>query len=563
MKVKFYSIKRLTALLLLSVIGSTSFCQVINRTAEDIFLGPSHTQSGSALKYTYTIYNDLAAPFSNVEIIDIIPWGTTYVEGSTEVNGVQWPDVNGTSPIIDPTWTGVAYLPLPNGTGILNPGETATLTFMVTVDANAGSIKQFYGQIRLNFNAEQSYLTGFPFTTMPIVDDISCTVAYITNAGTADANTTTANAAANSFISSVNLSTGARLATVFNGTSINNYYANTNTRMPVGSRLLTDASAIAFDNATQRIYFVNNSTTAQQELYYVNVASSPVKAYKFSSTTPYYISQNFGAGYNITRMTWAPWGGGVGYALTDNGKELIRFSITGNVPTFTNLGPVLVSGSEDPDALANETGGDLCADYYGRLWLVTNSGKIYTIILDDDIPVAVGYGVPSGLPTDKNHSLTIGADGKIIVSGAYQNAYRIDFNNMTATSITNGSTTNVFTSGDYASCYYSQFPWRKAVSDKAVEKPNIQDAITKASVRVSPNPFVNSLSLQVALPTAEKVTIRLVDLYGRTVYAKSEKLTSGINTLNLNIPGTLGRGIYILDLWAGNKRLVTKKLSHL
>jgi uncharacterized repeat protein (TIGR01451 family) len=562
MKVKFYSIKRhLAAVLLLLGIGSTSFAQVITRTVEDIYLGPSYTQSGSVLKYTYTINNNLTAPFSNVQILDIMPYGTTYIEESTEVNGVAWADINGTSPIVDPTWTGGTYLPLPNGIGILNPEETATLTFLVLVDANAGNIKQFYGQIRLNYNPTQSYLTGFPFTSIPIVDDISCTSAYITNANAVDANTLPTNAAPNSYISSVNISSGARLTTVFNGISINNYYANTNTRMPIGSRLLTDASAIAFDNATQRIYFVNNSTAAAQELYYVSLTTSPVKAYKFSSATSYYPTTSTGAGYNITRMTWSPFG--VGYALTDNGQELIRFSVNGsNVPTFTNLGPILDLNSSQP-SVANETGGDICADYFGNLFLITNSGKLYTIMMDEDIPVAVYEFTPTGLPTDKNHSLTIGPDGKMVVSGAYQNAFRIEMALHTATSITGGSTTNVFTSGDYASCYYPQMPGRKAVTKSAAEKPNTQEAIMKAAVRVSPNPFVNNLNLQVALPAAETVKIRLIDMYGRTVYATTEKLSSGVNTLNLNIPGSLGRGIYILDLFAGNKRLMQKKLSHL
>ena len=72
MKVKIYSIKCFAALLLLLGIGSASPAQVLTRTVEDIFLG-STTQSGSALKYTYTLYNDLSAPFSNVEILDIMP----------------------------------------------------------------------------------------------------------------------------------------------------------------------------------------------------------------------------------------------------------------------------------------------------------------------------------------------------------------------------------------------------------------------------------------------------------------------------------------------------------
>jgi hypothetical protein len=196
------------------------------------------------------------------------------------------------------------------------------------------------------------------------------------------------------------------------------------------------------------------------------------------------------------------------------------------------------------------------------LWLITNSGKLYAIdVTDETQPLAIYYGTPAGLPADKNNSIAIGSDGKLVVSGGYQNAFRIDVLGNTATSITGGSTTNVFTSGDYASCYYSQLPWRKA-TNKPADKP-IQDAISKATVRVSPNPFVNSLNLQVALPAAETVKIRLIDMYGRTVYAATEKLNSGVNTLNLNVPQSLGRGIYILDLWAGNKRLMQKKLSHL
>ena len=554
MKVKFYSIKNylVTGLLLLGI-GNMSFAQVINLTVEDYFTGNSYTQSGNPIKYTFTIHNDLSAAFSNVGMSSAIPIGTTYYEGSTELNGIALADVNGTSPV---DVQNDFILPLPNGAGVLQPGETATLTFIVIVNANAGAIRTFYTGVSLNFNPTQSWRTGFSQVIIPLIDDFSCEAAYITNGGTPSANVTTT--APNAFISAVNITDGTRINQIFSGTSTNNYYANTNTKMPLGSQLLVDASAIAFDKETQRIYFVNNSTTAQQELYYVSVATSPAKAYKFSSTTPYYFPVTPGVGKNITRMTWTPFG--VGYALTDDAQHLIRFSVTNNVPTFTDLGPIPDLEPSASNPIANETGGDICADYYGNLFLITNSGKLYTIMMDEGLPAADYAGIPSGLPTDKNQSLTIGPDGRMVVSGAYQNAYKIDMGGMTATSITNGST-SVFTSGDYASCYYSQMPWfRRAVT---AEKPNTQDAIMKTPVLVSPNPFVSSLNLKVALPAAETVRIRLIDMFGRTVYTTTEKLNSGINTLNLNVPGTLGRGIYILDLWSGNKRIMQKKLSHL
>jgi uncharacterized repeat protein (TIGR01451 family) len=561
MKLKFYSIKSIVALMLLAGIGSAASAQVLERTTEDINFG-TYTQSGSVLKFTYTIYNDLAAPFSKVEILDIIPWGTTYIEGTTEVNGIPWADVNNMSPIIDPNWNGGTYLPLPNGTGILNPGETATLTYMVQVDANAGYIKHYYGQIRLNFNEEQSYLTGFPFVSIPIVDDISCSAAYLSHAASADANTPAGAPAANNIISSVNLSSGVRLTTVFNGaTSINNYYANTNTRLPLTTKLLTDASAIAFDNATQRVYFVNNSVTTQQELYYINVAVSPARAYKFHQTNAYYFPVTPGPGKNITRMTWSP--SGVGYALTDDASHLIKITIdASNTPVFEDLG-ALINDVSSAHPIQDETGGDLFADYFGRLYLVASSGNVFDIIIDEGAPIAIYNFTPTGLPTTGNQAVAIGPEGKIIVSGAYQDAWKFDFTTTTAISITGGSTTNVFSSGDYTSCFFPQYPWRKATNNKPAEKPTTQATVTEATVKVSPNPFINTINLKVALPAGETVRIRIVDLYGRPVYSKTEKLNSGINTLNLNIPGTLGRGIYVMDVWAGNKRLITKKLSHL
>jgi hypothetical protein len=96
-------------------------------------------------------------------------------------------------------------------------------------------------------------------------------------------------------------------------------------------------------------------------------------------------------------MTWAPWNGGVGYALTDNAQELIKFSVSGNVPTITNLGHLYNDASNGTHLVENETGGDLCADYFGRLYLVANSGNVYDIDLEDENYYQLQKRLQSGL----------------------------------------------------------------------------------------------------------------------------------------------------------------------
>jgi hypothetical protein len=52
----------------------------------------------------------------------------------------------------------------------------------------------------------------------------------------------------------------------------------------------------------------------------------------------------------------------------------------------------------------------------------------------------------------------------------------------------------------------------------------------------------------------------LIDFYGRTVYASSENLGTGANSLHIPVPAGLGSGMYVLELWAGNNRLLQKKM---
>ena len=80
------------------------------------------------------------------------------------------------------------------------------------------------------------------------------------------------------------------------------------------------------------------------------------------------------------------------------------------------------------------------------------------------------------------------------------------------------------------------------------------------AVQVRPNPFREDLNLQVQLKTAQRVQIRLIDLNGRTVFATTQQLSAGVSSLQLDIPARVTTGVYVLEVLAGNNRLLQKKL---
>ena len=93
--------------------------------------------SGEILTYTITVPNSGTANSAGTTLADAIPTGTSYVAGSTKLNGVTMADVAGAMPFISATPINSPTRPA----GQINTGETAAVTFQVAVTAGAsGSI---------------------------------------------------------------------------------------------------------------------------------------------------------------------------------------------------------------------------------------------------------------------------------------------------------------------------------------------------------------------------------------------------------------------------------------
>ena len=95
---------------------------------------PNVLLAGETLRYTITVRNTGTDNASGVDIVDQVPANTTYVAGSTTLNGSPVPDAaGGMSPLIDGILLNAPQDPTP---GAMNAGvadNTATITFDVVV----------------------------------------------------------------------------------------------------------------------------------------------------------------------------------------------------------------------------------------------------------------------------------------------------------------------------------------------------------------------------------------------------------------------------------------------
>lgn len=85
---------------------------------------------GDTLEYTFTVTNTADIPATNVMLVDQIPAGTTYVPGSTMLNGAAEADIGGASPLV----SGMLVNSPGEAAGVMAINSSATVTLQVTID---------------------------------------------------------------------------------------------------------------------------------------------------------------------------------------------------------------------------------------------------------------------------------------------------------------------------------------------------------------------------------------------------------------------------------------------
>jgi len=310
--------------------------------------------------------------------------------------------------------------------------------------------------------------------------------------------------------------------------------ANSSPQMAFGNGV----AAIAFDKATNRLYFV---AVLVDQLRYIDL--STMKTYCVTG-------QSFGkagkfifhAG-SINRMVIAP--DGYGYTITNDGNHLFRFTSNGS-PVITDLGPLsdLPTNNETIHNECGNAGGDIIADDNGSLYLITASNRVFKV--DIGSGKTQFLGLISGLPQKFTTSgAAVIEDGNLLISSSmYSEGYfSVDPETWVASPYRPMSET--YNTADLAS------------NNVLISKPSslIKLPSTNSNnVKVYPNPVsADAFNIQFNDLKAGNYTVELSDVVGTPLLQQKIKVNLLSQTEVIHFSGNNAQGFYFLKVLDENK----------
>jgi uncharacterized repeat protein (TIGR01451 family) len=109
---------------------------LVQKISTDLTGDPNVLLAGETLRYMLTVRNTGTGNAANVTLRDNVPANTTYVAGSTRLNGAVVADVAGQSPLVNGM---LINSPADTTPGSMPAGATATITFDVVVNSNVAN----------------------------------------------------------------------------------------------------------------------------------------------------------------------------------------------------------------------------------------------------------------------------------------------------------------------------------------------------------------------------------------------------------------------------------------
>lgn len=343
-------------------------------------------------------------------------------------------------------------------------------------------------------------------------------------------------------IREIDLQTGAVVKTLFSNAdaskvsySILNADARTSAYVQNNTPTANGVAAAAYDAKNNRLYFC---PMWGNDLRYFDLNSNEIKVV-VNQDAKYSTGVRTDESNVITRMTFAA--DGKGYALTNDGKQLIQFT-TDNTPIITNLGSLIDSKKNEVSVHAQCTswGGDLIADVYGNLYLFTYRNHIFKINIATRM--AEYIGAVKGLPTNfTTNGAAVDENGEIFVTSAVltDNYYRVNLSTLDAKPV-DKSDAVVYNASDLANA-------NLAYKNTKVN-PVLTDVASNNNVTVFPNPVVNkTVAVQFNQLPAGSYLVEISDANGKKISTKTV-LISGLQNEKISLPKATSQGLYVIKV---------------
>lgn len=307
-------------------------------------------------------------------------------------------------------------------------------------------------------------------------------------------------------------------------------------------------AAAALDQLHNRLYFTNMRAN---ELLYFDLNSKELNVV-VNDNPNFNTGNKFDEGNVITRMTFGS--DGFGYALTNNGKSLIRFT-TDQKPTVTNLGELIdgkKNGTMSVHSQCSSWGGDMVGDAYGNLYLVTYRNHIYKI--NPQTRIADYIGQIKGLPADfTSNGMVVNNENEVVVTSATVNNdyYRVNISTLDATPL-NKKEDKMYNCSDLAN-------GKLLFQSKGIASETLLTDEVKGNQLISiyPNPVPNKMfSLQFDKVTPGRYNLVLSDASGRSVITKSIVINALGQIEKVTLPKVSAGGMYLIKLTGSDNKVV-------
>lgn len=352
-------------------------------------------------------------------------------------------------------------------------------------------------------------------------------------------------------IREIDLSTGEVLRTVYDP-AVNktiNYKLAAGTEkgnLSLHSATGSGVAAAAFDAVHNRLYFTNMRTN---ELMYFDFNSKDGNVV-IDNSPAFNTGDKYDEANIITRMAFAS--DGTGYAITNDGKSLLRFT-TGQKPVITNLGSLTdgkKNGTMSIHAQPTSWGGDMVGDAYGNMYLVTYRNHVFKINLKTR---AADYlGQIKGVPADfTSNGMVVNNDGDVVVSSAtmIDNYYKVNMSTLEAVAIKKNED-KLFNSSDLAN---SNLLYQKKGE---INSFLISEVKNNQAISLYPNPVTNkTFTVQFNKVPAGRYNMLLTDASGRNVITKALNIALPGQVEKVTLPRASAGGVYVIKLTGGNSRL--------
>jgi hypothetical protein len=295
-------------------------------------------------------------------------------------------------------------------------------------------------------------------------------------------------------------------------------------------------AAMAYDQKYNRLYFTPMHGT---DLRYIDLSASPAKLYVVRNQQLKQFVSHTGQEDVITRMTFAS--DGYGYALTNNGNHLIRFA-TGEKIIIQDLGSLKDgknNGNNSVHSYPQNWGGDIVADAFGKLYLITQIGNVYQI--DPKTTVTDFLGAVKNIPPDFTiNGAAVDANNNITISSAVKadQYYHFNLSTFEATPV-NKSDPNVYNASDLSSA-------NLLYEDYATKKDLMPEVKANPQISVYPNPVTyGNFNILFSNITNGDYLIELLDISGSRIFTRIINATSG-KTEKIYLPANINSGEFIL-----------------